>query len=107
MERSEVVVLGRDNAILRQIFENDDPLPLDQITRITVTLTPNNSETAPTTIDSASTTGVIAWTGAIVTLRLGNQSITAGRYRATITLYSPTWTGGVDLSAFAVEVRQP
>lgn len=107
MERSEVIVLGRDNAILRQLFEDDEPLALDQVTRVVVTLQPNNSEASPVTVDSANTSGAIGWSGAIVTLRLGAQAIPVGRYRATITLYSPAWASGVALSAFSVEVRQP
>lgn len=107
MERSEVVVLGRDNAILRQIFENDDPLALDQVTRITVTLSPSNAEASAVTVDSANTSGVITWSGAIVTLRLGGQALPVGRYRAALRLFSPAWPAGVVLSAFPAEVRQP
>lgn len=107
MERSEVIILGRDNAILRQIFENEDPLALDQVSRITVTLAPSSADLSPVTVDSANTSGVISWSGAIVTLRLGGQALQVGRYRAALRLFSPSWPAGVVLSAFPVEVRQP
>lgn len=104
MERAEIVWLGRDNPIARELLADDVPMDLSSVTRYLLTLS-NGSNTV--IVDSAATPGVFATVGAVVQMRLGMQSISSGKYQARLSMFTASTPNGIAFERFHLEVKAP
>ena len=98
---TENVYNGHDNTIDLLLKADGAAQDLSSVTRMTL-------EVDSVTIDSAISGSAFDWdtgtTGKII-LALGGESLTAGAYRATLTVYDPTNTDGIVWGTFKLIVR--
>jgi len=98
---TEVTYLGHDNTIDLLLKADDIAQDLSSVTRMTL-------EVDSVTINSAISGSAFDWntgvTGKLI-LALGDESLIAGEYRATLTVYDPTNTDGIVWGSFKLIVR--
>jgi len=98
---TEIVYLGHDNTIDLLLKADGSAVDLSAVTRMTL-------EVDSTVIDSAVSTDAFDWdtgvTGKLI-LALGGESITAGAYKATLTVYDPDNADGLVWSQFNLVVH--
>lgn len=86
----ERVFLGRDNPVQVQFLQGADPFDSSPITRTVVSQGADN-----VLADSDQSPGLLSWSGDILTLKLGNAGIAAGRYRVRVIVYTATYPDGL------------
>lgn len=98
---TETVWLGRSNSVILELQENGHPMDLSAVTRATIALVGGAA------LDSAALPGAFDWTGAKgwLTLRLGEAPVTAGLYRAQLTLYALAHAAGLVFPEFFLEFK--
>ena len=98
---TEYVYNGHDNTIDLLLKANDVAQDLSSVTRMTL-------EVGDETIDSDVSGDAFNWapgvTGKLI-LDLGGEGLTAGTYRATLTVYDPDNTNGIVWGTFKLIVR--
>ena len=98
---TEIVYNGHDNTIDLLLKADGVAEDLSSVTRMTL-------EVAGSTIDSDVSGAAFDWatgvTGKLI-LALGDEGLTAGSYRATLTVYDSTNTDGIVWGTFKVIVR--
>ena len=98
---TEVTYLGHDNTIDLLLKADGIAHDLSSVTRMTL-------EVDSVTVDSAISTSAFDWatgtTGKLI-LILGDESLIAGEYRATLTVYDSTNTDGIVWGSFKLIVR--
>ena len=98
----EIVYIGNNNTIDLQFIADGNVIDGSVITRTVLVI-------GSTTVDSSIVSGVFDWTtgNGILKMSLGNQSLTAGEYEATFTLYDAGNPSGIrweDEDGLVVEV---
>ena len=98
---TENVYDGHDNTIDLLLKADDVAEDLSSVTRMTL-------EVGSTTVDSDVSGDAFDWdtgvTGKVI-LDLGGESLAAGTYRATLTVYDPTNTNGIVWGKFKLIVQ--
>ena len=97
---TEHVYLGHDNTIDLLLKADGAAVDLSAVTRMTL-------EVDSTVIDSAVSTTAFDWDtdSTKLVLALGGESITAGTYKATLTVYDPDNADGLVWGQFNLVVR--
>ena len=98
---TEIAYVGHNNTIDLLLKADSVAQSLSSVTRMTL-------EVDSVTIDSAISGSAFDWdtgvTGKLI-LALGGESLTAGEYRATLTVYDLTNTNGIVWGSFKLIVR--
>ena len=98
---TEIVYDGHDNTIDLLLKADGVAQDLSSVTRMTL-------EVGSSIVDSAVSGSAFDWapgvTGKLI-LVLGDEGLTAGSYRATLTVYDSTNTDGIVWGTFKVIVR--
>ena len=98
---TENVYTGHDNTIDLLLKADGVAQDITDATRMTL-------EVGSTTVDSDGSADAFNWdtgvTGKLI-LALGGEDLTAGIYRATLTVYDPTNTNGIVWGTFKLIVR--
>ena len=98
---TEIVYDGHDNTIDLLLKADGTAQDLSEVTRMTL-------EVGSTTVDSDESGSAFDWapgmTGKLI-LALGDEDLTAGTYRAILTVYDPSNTDGIVWGTFKLIVR--
>ena len=96
----ELVILGRDNAFILTLSSDSVAIDNTSITKIDLVIgeTIISSATHPTWFDTS--------VAGKVTVKLGQSSLTAGRYYCSIVVYDALNTHGIDFGRILLSVKE-